>query len=83
MDQSATPEQTVRLLLEIDRMPDGRLKGRASVAGTDTWEPFCGVLELLECSRTSHRLLTQNAVSKQAPAHPRRARNTYAERELS
>jgi hypothetical protein len=47
MDQSATPEQTVRLLLEIDRMPDGRPKGRASVAGTDTWEPFCGVLELL------------------------------------
>jgi hypothetical protein len=72
MDQSTTPEQTVRLLLEIDRTPDGRLKGRACADGTDTWEPFCGVLELL-------KVLEDYAATSTA-AH---ARNTHSEKELS
>jgi hypothetical protein len=44
MDSSPTPGQTVRLLLEIDRAPDGRV----STDGADTWSPFSGVLELLK-----------------------------------
>jgi hypothetical protein len=47
MDASPTPRQTIRLLLEINRTPDGRLEGQISADGTDAWEPFSGVLELL------------------------------------
>jgi hypothetical protein len=72
MNQPTTPEQTVRLLLEIDRAADGRLKGRARVDGTDTWEPFSGVLELLK--------VLEDHASTSTAAH---ARNTYSERELS
>ena len=38
----------MRLLLEIDRAPDGRLEGRMRADGTDAWRPFSGVLELLK-----------------------------------
>jgi hypothetical protein len=48
MDSSPTPGQTVRLLLEIDRAPDGRLEGRVGTDGADAWSPFSGVLELLK-----------------------------------
>jgi hypothetical protein len=48
MDSSPTPGQTLRLLLEVDRAPDGRLEGRLSADGTDAWSPFSGVLELLK-----------------------------------
>ncbi len=50
MDASPTPGQTIRLLLDINRTPDGRLEGqiRADVSGTGTWKPFSGVLELLK-----------------------------------
>jgi hypothetical protein len=48
MDASPTPRQTIRLLLDINPAPDGRLEGRIFVAGTDAWEPFSGVLELLK-----------------------------------
>jgi hypothetical protein len=48
MDSSPTPGQTLRLLLEVDRAPDGRLEGRISTDGADAWSPFSGVLELLK-----------------------------------
>jgi hypothetical protein len=48
MDASPTPRQTIRLLLEINRTPDGRLEGRMSADGTDAWQPFSGLLELLK-----------------------------------
>jgi hypothetical protein len=47
MDASPTPKQTMRLVLEIDRTPDGRLEGRLRTDATDPWMPFSGVLELL------------------------------------
>jgi hypothetical protein len=48
MNASPTPRQTIRLLLVINRTPDGRLEGRIRTAGTDAWKPFSGVLELLK-----------------------------------
>jgi hypothetical protein len=48
MDASPTPRLTIRLLLDINRTPDGRLEGRIRADGTDAWEPFSGVLELLK-----------------------------------
>jgi hypothetical protein len=48
MDASPTPRQTIRLLLDIDRTPDGRLEGRIRAEGTDAWRLFSGVLELLK-----------------------------------
>jgi hypothetical protein len=48
MDASPTPRPTIRLLLDIDRTPDGRLEGRIRAKGTDDWRPFSGVLELLK-----------------------------------
>ena len=49
MDTSPTPGQTIRLLLDINRTPEGRLEGQIrSQAGTATWTPFSGVLELLK-----------------------------------
>jgi hypothetical protein len=48
MDASPTPRQTIRLLLDISRTPDGRLEGRIRADGTGAWEPFSGVLELLK-----------------------------------
>jgi hypothetical protein len=37
----------MRLVLEIDRTPDGRLEGRIRTDAIDSWRPFSGVLELL------------------------------------
>jgi hypothetical protein len=48
MDASPTPGQTIRLLLDINRTPDGRLEGQIRVGGIGTWKPFSGVLELLK-----------------------------------
>ncbi|MGB6581650.1 MAG: hypothetical protein WBF34_27430 [Streptosporangiaceae bacterium] len=48
MDASQTPGQTIRLLIEINRTPDGRLEGRMRADGTAAWKPFSGVLELLK-----------------------------------
>jgi hypothetical protein len=48
MDASLTPRQTIRLLLDISRTPDARFEGRIRADGTDAWEPFSGVLELLK-----------------------------------
>jgi hypothetical protein len=50
MDTSSAPGQTIRLLLDVNRTPDGRLEGqiRAGGTGTGTWKPFSGVLELLK-----------------------------------
>ena len=42
------PGQTIRLLLDINRTPDGRLEGQIRADGTGTWKPFSGVLELLK-----------------------------------
>jgi hypothetical protein len=48
MDTSPAPGQTIRLLLDINRTPDGRLEGQIGTDGTGTWKPFSGVLELLK-----------------------------------
>jgi hypothetical protein len=48
MDASPTPRQTIRLLLDLDWTPDGRLEGRIRADGTDAWKPFSGVLEMLK-----------------------------------
>jgi len=48
MDASTTPRQTIRLLLDLSRAPDGRLEGRIRADGNDAWKPFSGVLELLK-----------------------------------
>jgi len=48
MDASPTPGQTIRLLLDVNRTPDGRLEGQMRADGTGTWKPFSGVLELLK-----------------------------------
>jgi hypothetical protein len=48
MDASTTSEQTIRLLLDINRTADGRLEGQIRAGGTGTWKPFSGVLELLK-----------------------------------
>jgi hypothetical protein len=48
MDASPTPGQTIRLLLDINRAPEGRIEGQISATGTGTWKPFSGVLELLK-----------------------------------
>ena len=42
------PGQTICLLLEVYRTPDGRLEGRMRTDGSDAWSPFSGVLELLK-----------------------------------
>ena len=42
------PGQAIRLLLDINRTPDGRLEGQIRTDGTGTWKPFSGVLELLK-----------------------------------
>jgi hypothetical protein len=48
MDASPTPGQTIRLLLDINRTPDGRLEGQIRAGRAGTWKPFSGVLELLK-----------------------------------
>jgi hypothetical protein len=48
MDALSTPRQPERLLLEINRDPDGRLEGQLRTHNTDCWRPFSGVLELLK-----------------------------------
>jgi hypothetical protein len=48
MDASPKPRQTIRLLLDINRTPDGRFEGRIRADATDAWTPFSGVLELLK-----------------------------------
>jgi hypothetical protein len=48
MDASPKPRQTIRLLLDINPTPDGRLEGQIGADGTDAWKPFSGVLELLK-----------------------------------
>jgi hypothetical protein len=48
MNASPKPRQTIRLLLDINRTPDGRFEGRIRADVTDAWTPFSGVLELLK-----------------------------------
>jgi hypothetical protein len=48
MDASPTPGQAIRLLLDINRTPNGRLEGQIRADGTGTWKPFSGLLELLK-----------------------------------
>ena len=48
MDGSPTPEQTLQLLVEIDRTSDGRLEGRIRPEAIEQWTAFSGVLELLK-----------------------------------
>jgi hypothetical protein len=53
MDASPAPGPVIRLLLEITRTPDARLEGRIRTDGTDDWQPFSGVLELLRALEES------------------------------
>jgi hypothetical protein len=48
MDVSPTQTPIVRLLLELDPTPDGRLEGRIGIQASDSSTPFSGVLELLK-----------------------------------
>lgn len=48
MDSSPTPQQSVRLDLEISRAEDGRLEGQLRTDAADLWSQFSGVLELLK-----------------------------------
>jgi hypothetical protein len=48
MDAAPAPGQTIRLLLDINRTPEGRLEGQIRADGTGTWKLFSGVLELLK-----------------------------------
>lgn len=48
MDASSAPGQTICLLLEVNRTPDGRLEGRMRTEDSDVWSSFSGVLELLK-----------------------------------
>jgi hypothetical protein len=38
----------MRLVVEIDRTPGGRIEGRIRTEAADPWRPFSGVLELLK-----------------------------------
>ena len=38
----------MRLIVEIDRTPDGRIEGRVRPDASQPWRPFSGVLELLK-----------------------------------
>jgi hypothetical protein len=48
MDPSSAPRQTLCLLLDIRRIPGGRLEGRISAGHAGAWKPFSGTLELLK-----------------------------------
>ena len=48
MDASPTQTPIVRLILDLDRTPDGRLEGRIGTQLSDSSTPFSGVLELLK-----------------------------------
>ena len=48
MDATPAPGQSIRLLLDIFRTPEGHLEGQMSADGTGIWMPFSGVLELLK-----------------------------------
>jgi hypothetical protein len=48
MDGSPTPQQTLQLLVEIDRTPERRLEGRIRPDAAEQWIAFSGVLELLK-----------------------------------
>jgi hypothetical protein len=60
MDASPSPKQTMRLVLEIDRTPDGRLEGRLRSDATNPWMPFSGVLELLKVIEEHTSISTMN-----------------------
>jgi hypothetical protein len=38
----------MRLVVEIDRTPDGRIEGSIRAEAAELWQPFTGVLELLK-----------------------------------
>jgi len=63
MDAGPTPRPSQRLLLEINRAPDGRLEGQLRVHHTDRWRPFSGVLELLKALEE-----TLDGIDNAAPA---------------
>jgi len=72
MDASATPSQTIVLLLEIDRTPDGRLEGRVRTEATNPWKRFSGVLEFLKVLEEHRSIAVERA-----------AHTTHAGRNLS
>jgi hypothetical protein len=46
--QLPEPRPVMRLIVEIDRTPDGRIEGSIRAETAKPWQPFSGVLELLK-----------------------------------
>jgi hypothetical protein len=86
MDGSPTPQQTLQLLVEIDRTADGRLEGRIRPDATKQWTAFSGVLELLKVLEelvevdSSEFSVLDNALNpalcRWVAPHPRRGRRS-------
>jgi hypothetical protein len=67
MDATPTPRATVRLLVEIDRSPDGRLEGRIRTEADNPWRAYSGVLELL---KVLEELLDDDHLHSNQPPRP-------------
>jgi hypothetical protein len=80
MDAGPTPRPSQRLLLEINRAPDGRLEGQLRVHHTDRWRPFSGVLELLKALEETLDALESVIDSAADSAADRAARATQSHR---
>jgi pimeloyl-ACP methyl ester carboxylesterase len=48
MDATPSASPSIRLVVEIDRTPGGRLEGRMASEGSGLWRSYSGVLELLK-----------------------------------
>jgi hypothetical protein len=48
MDPASAPRPSLRLAVEIDRTPTGRLEGRIATEACGLWLSYSGVLELLK-----------------------------------
>jgi hypothetical protein len=64
MDLTPVPGCSTRLVLEVDRSPDGRLEGRVcSHATNDAWTAFSGLLELLKVLDDATTPITKRTLS--------------------
>jgi hypothetical protein len=66
---SAPQRPVVRLLLELNPAPEGRLEGRVGTPADDSWAAFSGVLELLKVIEETLSA-TQSAVPNPATEGP-------------
>ncbi len=61
----------MRLLLELNPAPEGRLEGRVGRSADDSWASFSGVLELLKVIEET-LAVAESAVpnpAKEGPSH--------------